>query len=85
MFDMNVVRAKVTSNGQISLPAPLRGRWKANAVLVIDKGEYAIVRPVPDDPIAALRGKYAGRGPSSDEVRAEDREAEAEIEERRGR
>lgn len=85
IYDMDPVRAKVTKNGQISLPAPLRGRWKADAVLVIDKGDYAIVRPIPDDPIGALRGKYAGPGPSSEEMRAAERAAEVEIQERRSR
>lgn len=75
--------AKVTSNGQISLPAKLRRRWGTRRVLVIDRGEYAIVRPLPDDPIKALRGKYAGTGPPSEEVRRAEREAEAEIEDRR--
>lgn len=82
---MNAVRAKVTSNGQISLPAHLRGRWKSAAVLVIDKGGYAIVRPIPDDPVVALRGAHAGPGPHSDEARATDRAAEIEREDERHR
>jgi len=82
-LDMSTVRARVTRNGQISLPADVRRRWNAERVLVIDRGTYAIVRPVPDDVLASLRGKYAGPGPSVEEVRDEDREVEAEIEERR--
>ena len=39
-------------------------------VLVIDKGSYAIVRPVPDDPIGALKGVHSGFGPTTDEARA---------------
>jgi len=38
-------------------------------VLVIDKGGYAIVRPIPADIRAALRGKYAGTGRTSEEMR----------------
>jgi bifunctional DNA-binding transcriptional regulator/antitoxin component of YhaV-PrlF toxin-antitoxin module len=80
---MSPVAAKVTLSGQLSLPAELRRRWKARRVLVIDKGDYAIVRPIPDDPIAAIGGKYAGSGPTSDEMRRIAREEEAEIEERK--
>lgn len=74
---MKAVRTKVTSNGQVSLPAELRHRWRAPAVLVIDKGDYAIVRPIPDDPVTALRGSHAGPGPASDRVRADERSADA--------
>jgi hypothetical protein len=40
----------------VSLPAELRHRWGAGAVLVIDRGDYAIVRPIPEDVVAALQG-----------------------------
>ena len=74
---MRTVRAKVTSNGQVSLPAELRHRWGTPAVLVIDKGDYAIVRPIPDDPVTALRGSHAGPGPTSDSARVAERAAAA--------
>ncbi|MGH3926473.1 MAG: AbrB/MazE/SpoVT family DNA-binding domain-containing protein [Pseudonocardiaceae bacterium] len=80
---MKAVRTKVTSNGQVSLPAELRHRWRSPAVLVIDKGNYAIVRPIPDDPVSALRGSHAGTGPASDRVRADERAADAAREETR--
>lgn len=79
MERMSAVRAKVTRNGQVSLPAVLRHRWNAGSVLVIDRGGYAIVRPVPADPVAALRGVYAGAGPSSDEARSLVRSYEAAV------
>ena len=78
-------KAKVTRGGQFSLPAELRHRWKASAVLVVDRGEYAIVRPIPDDPVTALLGAHAGPGPTTDEVRTEERAAEAAREAARGR
>lgn len=78
-------RAKVTQNGQVSLPAPLRHRWGAGAVLVIDRGDYAIVRPIPDDPITALRGVHAGPGPATEAARAAERDADPEREAHRGR
>ena len=70
---MQAVRAKVTRNGQVSLPAELRHRWGAGAVLVIDRGDYAIVRPIPADPVATIRGAHAGPGPSTEQARADDR------------
>ena len=80
---MTAIQAKVTSNGQISLPAEVRHRWRVSSVLVIDLGDYAIVRPVPADPISALRGKYARPGPSLEAIRADERAEEAEAEDRR--
>jgi bifunctional DNA-binding transcriptional regulator/antitoxin component of YhaV-PrlF toxin-antitoxin module len=84
MDDVLSTMAKVTQNGQVSLPAVLRRRWGSGSVLVIDRGDYAIVRPVPPDPVTALRGAYAGAGPSSGEFRAEERAADAEREAGRG-
>lgn len=77
---METVQAKVTRNGQLSLPAELRHRWAAGAVLVIDRGDYAIVRPIPTDPVTALRGAHAGPGRSTDQARAADRTADSERE-----
>jgi hypothetical protein len=51
--------------------------------LVIDRGDYAIVRPIPEDIIGGLRGAHAGPGPTSEEARQADREAEADREDRR--
>ena len=85
MLDVMSSESKVTKNGQISLPAELRRRWEAKSVLVMDKGNYAVVFPMPDDPIDALYGKYAGPGPTTDEMRAENRREEAEAEDRRAR
>lgn len=76
-------RAKVTRNGQVSLPAALRRRWRAGSVLVIDRGDYAIVRPVPDDTIATLRGAHAGPGPETGVARAADRESDPATRRRR--
>lgn len=79
---MDAVRAKVTRNGQVSLPAELRHRWASGTVLVIDRGDYAIVRPIPANPLATLRGTHAGPGPSIEQARAAERAAEAEREQR---
>ncbi len=67
---------RVTSNGSISLPAAIRKRWGVGRVAVIDRGDLAVVRAVPDDPINYYFGKFAGSGPDTDELRARDRREE---------
>lgn len=52
---------KITSGGQISLPADVRHRWKTRHVRVEDLGDRLVVTPLPDDPIAAARGALEGR------------------------
>ena len=64
---------KVSSNGQVSIPAEARARWMAERVVVVDLGDRVVLRPLPDDPVGALRGKYSGRGPSTTDARAEQR------------
>jgi AbrB family looped-hinge helix DNA binding protein len=54
MGRMTATRVTVSRNGQVSVPAAVRHRWRTRSVLVIDKGDYAIVRPIPDDPVTAL-------------------------------
>jgi AbrB family looped-hinge helix DNA binding protein len=83
---MNVMvgtQVKVSRNGQVSVPAAVRHRWGTSTVLIIDRGDYAIVRPVPDDPIEELRGAYASPGPSAEAARAANRDAETASEDRR--
>ena len=80
---VDVVSVKVTASGQISLPAHLRRRWQADEVLVIDKGDYALVRPVPTDVVAELRGSLAPTVTTADEVREQERALEAQLEQER--
>ncbi|MGH3695613.1 MAG: hypothetical protein ACRDRX_16770 [Pseudonocardiaceae bacterium] len=47
---------------------------------VIDKGDYAIVRPIPDDPVAALHSSHTDAGPTSELVRAAERTVDAAYE-----
>lgn len=76
---------KVSSNGQVSIPAATRARWNAKRVVVVDLGDRILMRPMPDDPVGELRGKDRGRGPNSDELRRESRREEGAVERRRGR
>jgi len=50
----------ITSAGQVSLPAEVRLRWDASAVLIEDEGDRLVVRPVPVDPIEGVRGLLKG-------------------------
>jgi bifunctional DNA-binding transcriptional regulator/antitoxin component of YhaV-PrlF toxin-antitoxin module len=60
---------KVSSNGQVSIPAEARARWKVDRVVVVDLGDRLVVRPLSPAPVAELQGKYRGRGPSSERAR----------------
>lgn len=71
------------TSGARSGPAAVRHRWGTRSVLVIDRGDYAIVRPIPGDPITALEGAHATPGVSAEDARAAERAAEDAIEERR--
>lgn len=55
-------RYRITSSGRISIPAEIRKRWGASNVLILDEGEQIVLRPVPENPIEAIRGLLKGRG-----------------------
>jgi len=75
---------RISKGGQVSVPAPIRHRWHARNLIAEDHGDHLVLRPAPDDPLKAIRGIFADRpGPTSDEMRRESREQEAEIEERK--
>lgn len=73
----------VSRNGQVSIPAETRARWNARQVLVVDLGDRVVLRPVSDEPLKELRGKYAGRGPRTDRARRDARREDAERARRR--
>ncbi|HEY5435021.1 MAG TPA: AbrB/MazE/SpoVT family DNA-binding domain-containing protein [Candidatus Limnocylindrales bacterium] len=75
--------ATISRGGQISIPAEIRHRWGATRVILVDHGTSLELRPVPADPIAALRGSLRTLDLTSDEIRAQMREEEAEAEERK--
>jgi bifunctional DNA-binding transcriptional regulator/antitoxin component of YhaV-PrlF toxin-antitoxin module len=74
-------QARISRGGQVSIPAAVRHRWKTDRILVEDLGDALVVRPLPDDPIAAARGSLkpdAGENAiSSDEARRRTRAEEA--------
>jgi bifunctional DNA-binding transcriptional regulator/antitoxin component of YhaV-PrlF toxin-antitoxin module len=76
-------QAVITSGGQISVPADIRRRWGTSRVLLDDRGDALVVRPLPADPIGAVRGVFRGAGITTDDAFAQLREEEIEAEERR--
>lgn len=66
-------RHRITGAGQVSIPAEVRHRWGTSTVAIEDEGDRLVLRPVPDDPISALRGALAHLGSdvsSADAIRA---------------
>jgi bifunctional DNA-binding transcriptional regulator/antitoxin component of YhaV-PrlF toxin-antitoxin module len=83
-----IKRLVISAGGQISVPATVRKRWGTRTVLAEDRGEELVLRPAPDDPIAAVRGIFAREmsgGPTIDELRAAGRDEEEQLERRRAR
>ena len=74
----------LSRNGQVSIPADARARWDTRQVLVVDLGDRVVMRPISEQPLQELRGKYAGRGPRSDQARQESRREEKHSQSRRG-
>lgn len=74
----------ISKGGQISVPADVRKRWKTRRLVVEDRGDEVVLRPVPEDPIAAARGALKDRpGHTTEELRAMVREEERRAEERK--
>jgi bifunctional DNA-binding transcriptional regulator/antitoxin component of YhaV-PrlF toxin-antitoxin module len=86
-------QSKLTTGGQITVPAHVRKRWKTSQVTVEDRGDHLIVRPMSEDRatrVAALRGMLNfGNRPgaeivaAAERMREEDRELEARKERER--
>jgi hypothetical protein len=49
--------------------------YRNRQVSVVDLGDRVVMRPISEDPVGSLKGKYAGRGPSGDTGRATERRA----------
>lgn len=76
---------KLSRNGQVSLPAETRHRWNSDRILVVDLGDHVVMRPLPEDPVGAMYGKYRGVGPSSEEARRAERRTDAAATRRRAK
>lgn len=74
----------ISQNGQVSIPAETRARWRTRKVIVVDLGDRVVMRPAPDgDDVAVLQGKYAGRGPDTTTARVQARQADTAAARRR--
>lgn len=74
---------KVTTAGQVSIPAEVRRRWATTRVKVTDHGDHLVIEPEPENPFEGLLGILAGPSGPALHVGWEDEEREAELE--RGR
>jgi bifunctional DNA-binding transcriptional regulator/antitoxin component of YhaV-PrlF toxin-antitoxin module len=74
----------ISRGGQISIPASIRRRWGTSAILVEDRGDSVVIRPLPEDPIGAAKASLAARV-STDQARGVLRREEAASEARRTR
>jgi bifunctional DNA-binding transcriptional regulator/antitoxin component of YhaV-PrlF toxin-antitoxin module len=78
---LRMKQARISRGGQVSIPADVRHRWKTDRIMIEDRGDQVIVRPLPDDPIAAARGSLrpfaAEDAITSDAARARTRAEEA--------
>jgi AbrB family looped-hinge helix DNA binding protein len=76
-------RVRISKGGQISIPAPIRQRWRTSTLALEDLGDRIVLEPTPDDPIAAAEGALAEEFGDLDftrlrrEAREDDRAAEA--------
>jgi hypothetical protein len=68
----------------VSIPADIRHRWGVRRVVLVEQGDALVVRPLPDDPIAAAMGSLAGPGPTTDEIRLQLRAEELDAYEHKG-
>jgi bifunctional DNA-binding transcriptional regulator/antitoxin component of YhaV-PrlF toxin-antitoxin module len=75
----------ISKGGQVSVPAEVRHRWRTSRVLIEDRGNAIVIRPIPDDPIGAAIGSLRGRSPNTDDVRAILRDEESAIDVQGGR
>jgi bifunctional DNA-binding transcriptional regulator/antitoxin component of YhaV-PrlF toxin-antitoxin module len=79
-------RLAISTGGQISVPAAVRKRWGTRTVFAEDQGDQLVLRPAPDNPIAAVRGIFAAEmkgKPTIDELRSAGRAEDTELEDRR--
>lgn len=83
-YDESVPTLKITSSGQVSIPAEVRRRWNVDRVIMVDHGDHITFEPLPDNVWEASRGLFTDRtGITVDELVAQERRNEAEREERR--
>jgi bifunctional DNA-binding transcriptional regulator/antitoxin component of YhaV-PrlF toxin-antitoxin module len=81
-------RMKISKGGQISVPASVRNRWQTKTVVIDDRGDHLVVRPVADDPVESTFGVFAEEfadAPPAEQLIRELREQDVEAGQRRDR
>ncbi len=66
----------VSSKGQIVIPSDIRKRYsiqEGDRLGIVEYGSHVSLVPVPDDPIAFMRGALKGTGLTTDDFVAERR------------
>lgn len=78
---MSVVR--ISSGGQISVPADVRRRWGVRRLVVHDHGDHLTLVPLVDDPVAAAEGALEGAAADLEAARRDYRQEDEAATERR--
>lgn len=75
-------RLVISRGGQVSVPASVRKRWRTRNVMAEDRGDHIVLRPAPEDPIAAAMGAFESEigALGSEEAKRLDREEELDAE-----
>jgi len=78
---------RISKGGQVSIPAPIRKRWKTNELVAEDHGDKLVLRPAPEDPIDRAYGafKHLYEGRSALEEFRKEKEEDLRIEEEKWR
>jgi AbrB family looped-hinge helix DNA binding protein len=78
---MKRMTIRISQGGQVSIPADIRRRWGTDRLVLEDRGDDVVIRPLPADPISAARGSLKVEGGlTSEEMRRLAREEDAHIE-----
>jgi bifunctional DNA-binding transcriptional regulator/antitoxin component of YhaV-PrlF toxin-antitoxin module len=75
------MKSRISKGGQVSIPAAVRRRWATDTVVIEDRGNEVVMRPLPADPVGAARGSLRlPAGMTVDRLRAIGRAEEEEKE-----
>lgn len=77
------MKIRISKGGQLSLPAEIRRRWATDALVVEDLGDRVVLRPIPNDPVAAAVGAFSTKKGSATRARQRMREEERAAEGRK--
>jgi bifunctional DNA-binding transcriptional regulator/antitoxin component of YhaV-PrlF toxin-antitoxin module len=76
---------RISSGGQLSLPAEVRRRWATDRLVIEDLGDRVVLRPIPSDPAEAAIGSLRRGRSSTNKAKARLRREEQAAERRKFR